>query len=144
MAPLAVQPMTACAAVASPEQSVTLSELEKKFFGHQFPAEMDAIRLDRLDKAIFGEVTTGSAAERFKHLQEALAVSAVNVHIKDPGFPCSVCAGATVRSSRTVVCSRRSACLSPRYCFGETVDREDLCDRTGCATFAENGAEGFW
>jgi hypothetical protein len=81
-----VQPAAAVTAMAPPERSATLAGLEKKFFGHQFPAELDSIRLDRLDKVIFGEFTTGSADERLSHIEDVLAVSAVNVKIKDPGF----------------------------------------------------------
>ncbi len=47
---------------------VRLSQLETKFFKHTYPKDEEAVRLERLEKMIFGESRTGSSEERLKNL----------------------------------------------------------------------------
>ncbi len=57
--------LPAQAAVGS---DVRLSQLETKFFKHTYPKDEEAVRLERLEKMIFGESRTGSSEDRLKNL----------------------------------------------------------------------------
>lgn len=49
-----------------------LAKLEVKFFKHTFPKDDDGVRLDRLEKMIFGEAKTGNNADRLKTLADTV------------------------------------------------------------------------
>src|SRR5271163_1373137 len=52
-----------CAAATAGGDS-NLSKLELKFFQHEYPKDTNQVRLERLEKMVYGETKTGSESER--------------------------------------------------------------------------------
>ncbi len=50
----------------------TLSQLETRFFEHQYETDSDIDRIDRIEQFIFGCNQTGSLTDRIKHIQSAI------------------------------------------------------------------------
>ncbi len=59
-------------AIAAVGSDVRLSQLEVKFFKHTYPKDEEAVRLERLEKMIFGEARTGAAEQRLKNLADTV------------------------------------------------------------------------
>ncbi len=59
-------------AMASVGSDVRLSQLEVKFFKHTYPKDEEAVRLERLEKMIFGEARTGASETRLKNLADTV------------------------------------------------------------------------
>jgi hypothetical protein len=59
-------------AMASVGSDVRLSQLEVKFFKHTYPKDQEAVRLERLEKMIFGEARTGASETRLKNLADTV------------------------------------------------------------------------
>ncbi len=59
-------------AMASVSSDVRLSQLEVKFFKHTYPKDEEAVRLERLEKMIFGEARTGASETRLKNLADTV------------------------------------------------------------------------
>ncbi|CAN5260078.1 hypothetical protein BH11CYA1_BH11CYA1_01890 [soil metagenome] len=58
--------------LASVSADVRLDQLEVKFFKHTFPKDEEAVRLERLEKMIFGEARTGVSETRLKNLADTV------------------------------------------------------------------------
>jgi tetratricopeptide (TPR) repeat protein len=63
---------------ASPENLNRIERLEKQFFFKLYPADIVAVRMQRLEKEIFGVTMNGSLNQRLETLENSLAE-------KDPG-----------------------------------------------------------
>lgn len=61
-----------CPVMASVGSDVRLSQLEVKFFKHTYPKDEEAVRLERLEKMIFGEARTGASEQRLKNLADTV------------------------------------------------------------------------
>lgn len=61
-----------CPAMASVGSDVRLSQLEVKFFKHTYPKDEEAVRLERLEKMIFGEARSGASEQRLKNLADTV------------------------------------------------------------------------
>lgn len=59
-------------AMASVGSDVRLGQLEVKFFKHTYPKDEDAVRLERLEKMIFGEARAGASEQRLKNLADTV------------------------------------------------------------------------
>ncbi len=59
-------------AIASVGSDVRLGQLEVKFFKHTYPKDEEAVRLERLEKMIFGEARTGASETRLKNLADTV------------------------------------------------------------------------
>jgi hypothetical protein len=57
---------------ASVGSDVRLGQLEVKFFKHTYPKDEEAVRLERLEKMIFGEARTGASEQRLKNLADTV------------------------------------------------------------------------
>ncbi len=65
---LPVFDLIALPAQAAIGADVRLGQLETKFFKHTYPKDEEAVRLERLEKMIFGESRTGTSEDRLKNL----------------------------------------------------------------------------
>jgi len=68
---------TACVVQAtniSASDQQALIQIEDKLFEHDYSAEDDVARLNRVEKFIFGSIQMGSLQDRFAQIQNALAV----------------------------------------------------------------------
>lgn len=82
-----------CSAVLSPfclpawaaqNSDDRLAKLEVKFFKHTFPKDDDTVRLERLEKMIFGEAKSGNSSERLKNLADTVP-NLASVKVADDG-----------------------------------------------------------
>jgi hypothetical protein len=78
--------LSASPAMASVGSDVRLSQLEVKFFKHTYPKDEEAVRLERLEKMIFGEARSGASEQRLKNLADTVPnLGAVAAEDSDKG-----------------------------------------------------------
>jgi len=63
---------------ASSSSSSDLERLEQKFFQHSYPKDEMPVRLERLEKMVFGETKTGSDSDRLTKLVTAIPAPAAD------------------------------------------------------------------
>jgi len=62
----------------SQDADKTLSQLETRFFEHQYDTDSDTDRISRIEQFIFGCTQTGSASDRLQHIQSAIPDATVD------------------------------------------------------------------
>lgn len=71
-------------AFAAQNSDERLAKLEVKFFKHTFPKDDDTVRLERLEKMIFGEAKSGNNSERLKNLADTVP-NLASIKVADDG-----------------------------------------------------------
>ena len=58
-----------------PQTAEELSSLENKFFSHDFPTDSPQIRLDRIERFVYGSARSGSVHDRMAHILSEVHMS---------------------------------------------------------------------
>jgi hypothetical protein len=100
-----------------------LERLEQKFFQHSYPKDEMPVRLERLEKMVFGETKTGSDPDRLANLVTAIPAPAADEAASSADSSSTASSGSA--PSTPVASKKKSSKTSGRYTDDDSADTAD-------------------